>query len=457
MRVAREVLYKEVWAEPMTTVALRYGLSSNFLARVCARLNIPRPARGYWARIKAGAELRKAPLPAPRLGDELEWCRDGAEAQIFTGPVDGNRAGGAAKKKRPSQHPLLIGAAAHFEVGRVRKFSSETYLRPYKRNLVDIFSSKDCLPRALAVANKLFLALEERGWRVTFAPSGSAHRRHGFNHREGEKDASDTDYRYSGGGPARPTIVLVGSVAIGLSLFEVSENVEMRHVGGEREYVRVGSTEDRRLPRGAYDWTTHRWLPSGRLGLHAYAPEGSIRWERYWRESNAGDLPAMFEAIGKEFEEQAPLIVELLKKAEQETEDRQKRWEIERREIERKDKARRKVEEEKARLEAFKEQLEQWRFTCDARALVAELREIVTRRGLRVSRGGPVEEWIDWVLERANDADPLAQLRKDADDVAVKYGTWDRRRSPLGDRLKLRQRRRLGSACRTTATVNGCR
>lgn len=164
MRVAREVLYKEIWAEPMTTVAARYGLSSNFLARVCERLKIPRPARGYWAQVKVGAKLRKPALPAPQLGDEVEWRRDGAEPEIFTGPVDGNSTGGVgtAKKKRPSQHPLLIGVAHHFEVGRVRKHSSEDYVRPYKRNLVDIFCSKDCVPRALAVTNKLFLALEDR-------------------------------------------------------------------------------------------------------------------------------------------------------------------------------------------------------------------------------------------------------------------------------------------------------
>jgi hypothetical protein len=39
MAVSREALFEEVWAEPMLTVAARYGVSSNFLARVCERLN----------------------------------------------------------------------------------------------------------------------------------------------------------------------------------------------------------------------------------------------------------------------------------------------------------------------------------------------------------------------------------------------------------------------------------
>jgi len=36
--VSREQLYAEVWAEPMTKVALKYNVSSSFMARVCRRL-----------------------------------------------------------------------------------------------------------------------------------------------------------------------------------------------------------------------------------------------------------------------------------------------------------------------------------------------------------------------------------------------------------------------------------
>src|SRR5260221_5267187 len=49
MSVPREKLYEEVWAEPMTKVAERYGVSSSYLAQICSRLNVPRPSRGYWA------------------------------------------------------------------------------------------------------------------------------------------------------------------------------------------------------------------------------------------------------------------------------------------------------------------------------------------------------------------------------------------------------------------------
>jgi hypothetical protein len=52
--VSRERLYQEVWAEPMTSVAIRYKVSTSFLARVCTWLNVPRPQSLKLAREMVG-------------------------------------------------------------------------------------------------------------------------------------------------------------------------------------------------------------------------------------------------------------------------------------------------------------------------------------------------------------------------------------------------------------------
>jgi hypothetical protein len=80
MPITREKIYEEVWAEPMTTVAARYDVSSNFLARVCERLAVPRPPRGHWAQLRAGIKIRKPRLPPPQPGCELAWYRHGEVA-----------------------------------------------------------------------------------------------------------------------------------------------------------------------------------------------------------------------------------------------------------------------------------------------------------------------------------------------------------------------------------------
>ena len=59
IRYERAQLYDEVWAEPVRTVAKRYGISDVALAKICRRLSVPVPGRGYWAEKEAG----KSPLP----------------------------------------------------------------------------------------------------------------------------------------------------------------------------------------------------------------------------------------------------------------------------------------------------------------------------------------------------------------------------------------------------------
>ena len=111
---------------------------------------------------------------------------------------------------------------------RVSTYDDEKYLRPYKKNLVDVMTSKDCLKRALDTASALFLALEARGHRVVLAPPDGRYSRMALSHRDGEKVTDEAATRYGGRrGPARPTLVFIDEVAIGLQLFELSENVEV--------------------------------------------------------------------------------------------------------------------------------------------------------------------------------------------------------------------------------------
>src|SRR4051812_47379097 len=55
----------------------RYEVSSNYLARICEQLNVPRPPRGCWAQKAAGAKLVVPALPEGDPGDDVEWTRGG--------------------------------------------------------------------------------------------------------------------------------------------------------------------------------------------------------------------------------------------------------------------------------------------------------------------------------------------------------------------------------------------
>jgi len=54
MTLTRSDLYERVWSTPMSTLAREFGLSDRGLAKICERHDIPRPPRGYWAKLEAG-------------------------------------------------------------------------------------------------------------------------------------------------------------------------------------------------------------------------------------------------------------------------------------------------------------------------------------------------------------------------------------------------------------------
>jgi AcrR family transcriptional regulator len=66
--ITRRALYERVWSKPMTAVAEDLKLSRNGLAKICDRLLIPYPGRGYWKRTRPGAREARPPLPPPPAG-----------------------------------------------------------------------------------------------------------------------------------------------------------------------------------------------------------------------------------------------------------------------------------------------------------------------------------------------------------------------------------------------------
>lgn len=67
--IKRDEIYADVWTEAAMHVAKRYGISGSMLARICTRLNIPRPPVGYWARPAKDRKGAKPQLP-PWTSDE---------------------------------------------------------------------------------------------------------------------------------------------------------------------------------------------------------------------------------------------------------------------------------------------------------------------------------------------------------------------------------------------------
>lgn len=59
----RVELYAEVWDQPLVKLSRKYGISDVRLGKVCRKLKIPHPGRGFWAKRAVGQTVEQVPLP----------------------------------------------------------------------------------------------------------------------------------------------------------------------------------------------------------------------------------------------------------------------------------------------------------------------------------------------------------------------------------------------------------
>lgn len=337
--LTREQLYELVWSEPMLKIAARFDVSSSYMARVCTQLNVPRPQKGYWAKLEVGKAPEKPLLPEARPGDELVW-RNGGDGSPVSKPSP-KPPNPTAKKlaipslKPRSAHPLIDGAKGLFEAGRLSYDSN--YLKPAKKLLIDLAVTKAGLDKALSFANHLYLALEAAGHRVVIAPQSEHFGREAVDEREEQTRNRGYSNLWA---PARSTVVYLGTVAIGLTIIEMSEEVTVRYVNGK--YI----PESEYIPpkRGRYTadhtWTTKKDFGSGRLCLQAYSPYSRTKWVQQWRETKGGDLVGRIPTIVRDLERASPEVARLFEEGQRQAELEMRKWE-EQRELWRKEEAER--------------------------------------------------------------------------------------------------------------------
>lgn len=200
--VTRDELYDLVWTEPTQNIAKRFNVSGSYLARVCERLKIPTPAKGYWAKHAAGKIMARPALPEPRVGDEISWKPGGGAAEIFSGAdIDRVNESGVSSKNRVLNknstqiHELLKDVKPLYLSGGLSR--QNDFLKPTKRLLPDIHASKIGIERILEFANLLFNALENKGFRVGFEAIGSRTQRPNLDVREKTDEGSTFDNFWS--------------------------------------------------------------------------------------------------------------------------------------------------------------------------------------------------------------------------------------------------------------------
>lgn len=269
--VNREELYRLVWSVPGSTLAPRFGVSDVYLGHVCKALGVPRPAPGYWARLRARKAAEVPPLPSPEPGHPTLWLR-GRNAQT---PIKS-----FYNDLTPSSNRDLVSAAAAI-LEPAKPAPDGVYLTSRTSRMIDLSTSRSGLSRALAYAEALFVALEAHRHRVTVATSNLLFR---AQIDIWEHPPVHDIQRSRLLQPSHPTIVVVNNRAVGLAIIEMIEEIEMVYVGDGRfvpksETVKRGSSKIVGLT-----WTERKPRATGRLKLVAYSPYRLTPWRREWVE-----------------------------------------------------------------------------------------------------------------------------------------------------------------------------
>ncbi len=90
--ISREEIYGKLWSAPACHVADDYGISGSMLARICTKLDVPRPPRGYWARPDKWRKAHQPPLPEWKGGVADYWVVNPANVRaqrLATREADG--------------------------------------------------------------------------------------------------------------------------------------------------------------------------------------------------------------------------------------------------------------------------------------------------------------------------------------------------------------------------------
>lgn len=372
--VSREALYEEVWSVPITVVAPRYGLSDVGLVKICKKLGIPVPPRGYWAKVKAGRPTRKVPLPEPAAG-----------ARSLSGPIPLSdqeaaahaRVRDALQQTRDRQsaitvpaelvdpHPLTRAAATRLK--RRDGWDHPAGVRGAPKEVLDLQVTRNTLDRALRLIDTLLKALE---------PSG-------FTARVDEEKGQTLLV----GGGTMLTIAIVEQVKRSA---HVPTRAEVRARDRYYDSFRVGgSVEYPQIPQ--FDWH-----PTGRLTITV----GS--WpSRNWNDTERSVIDGRLGGI-------VATIVGLAeaKCAQEQDEVRRQRT----------------YEEARARYEsqvrARKEERQQLRElirNANRQQQAKRLREYIAAVEYRAQHDGELtpekQQWIDWATAKADWIDPLVRCR----------------------------------------------
>ncbi len=391
-KISRKELYEEVWAQPVTNLAKRYGLSDVGFAKICRKHDIPRPPRGYWARKQAGEKITRTPLPSGK--DELitinpnryntRNIEDVTMTEISFESAKGNRIIVPDTLRRP--HPLVEQAAEFLKSCEPNQLG---ILEVSKGKYLDIQVSKKTRSRALRIMDALLKGLETRGYVVGLSDKG----------------------------------VEIKMLDVALR-FGISEELETTRTQPKNHdlngYYHFGHSR--------FDTTR---VPSGKLCLTIDGWGHSYSGRKNWRDSETKPLEDSLNAFIVGMLRMATWEKKHMEKMREKERQRQE-W-LQKREEEKRLRAekRRRIDEEQARVLGLISDAENWRKSQLIREYISEVERQIQANTCTLQTEGNFDDWLIWAKKQADRLDPLTSSPESILDEHIEDEKDDDRRNSV--------------------------
>lgn len=362
--VTRQTLYDQVWSTPMTRLAKEYGISDVALAKICKKLNVPYPGRGYWRRKETGKTVKQLSLPLnsdpakqavtihPTIRpDSLEPVSEETTQRITAEQAPDQKI--EVPDRLGKIHRLLSGHLTEWRSASVDEYGA---IRSGSLRQFNIRVSPQHFSRAVGIMNALLHALEARGHQVGI--------------QDGFKKA-----------------------------FGVRINGQPVEFGLEEKFQRIERSEDKNRKHDPWAYRRYEYVSTGMLILKI-TEWGADGLQKTWSDGKTTKL----ENCLNDF------VVGLLKVAEavkarrlKQEQEEQLRREAERRRQEEAIKR----QEELARLEALEQEAANWAKAQQLRSYLSALRDMLITKHGEIQPGSQADQWLIWAHQHADRLDPL--------------------------------------------------
>jgi hypothetical protein len=368
----REALYKMVWSEPVSKLARGYGLSDRGLGKICQRLEIPVPGRGYWQMKKKGLKMPVPPLrPTKKLNTTGAYINRTSKPRM-DGEQDHETCDLITAEKLPenkitvppsldSPHSL-IAMTQRSLIGA--KIDDRGLKQPRARGCLDIRVGQDSIDRAILIMDTLVKALETRGVDISVAKEP----------------------------PFSTSVSVMGEVI----KFALNEG----HNCTERKLTAAQMKEKEKHP-WMYSTQEYDYSPNGILLLKIKNVD-VMNTRKTWSDGRRQRLEDCLNSFVGGLVKAAIAIKHLRT----ERERRELKWQEERRQWEESERIRR---EEEEKMKALDREVASWHRSQQIRTYIDAVKKWAIEKYGEIKPDGKLHQWLTWATQQADRLDPLVE------------------------------------------------